>query len=145
MARKDREQTVTSPETRQQQADEGNGSSQKVRHRAVAYSKLFPAFVPEHAKHYHLHKKTWKPISSSSRQILTLFTRRAKRFALLLSITHSTCLAMTPEGRRDEVVDLLNRIITSAFIKVDVSFGRCLHCRNGCFPSLESTQTATTS
>ena len=26
---------------------------------------------------------------------------------------------MTPEGRRDEVVDLLNRIITSAFIKVD--------------------------
>ena len=33
----------------------------------------------------------------------------------------SNCLSMTPEGRKEEVIAMFNRIIHSAFFKIDVA------------------------
>ena len=57
-----------------------HASSQDDNPKIVSSQKAFPAFVPEFEKYYNVHKKSWKPISQSSRNILMLFAKRAKRY-----------------------------------------------------------------
>lgn len=55
-------------------------SSQDESSKPLSSQKAFPAFVPEFEKYYNVRKKSWKPISPSSRSILMLFAKRAKRY-----------------------------------------------------------------
>ena len=58
----------------------GNASSLDENPKMLSTQKVFPAFVPEFEKYYNVRKKSWKPISQSSKNILMLFAKRAKRY-----------------------------------------------------------------
>lgn len=47
--------------------------------------------------------------------------REQKGICIVWNDSVSNCLSMTPEGRKEEVIAMFNRIIHSAFFKIDVS------------------------
>ena len=57
-----------------------NASSLDENPKMLSTQKAFPAFVPEFEKYYTVRKKSWKPISQSSKNILMQFAKRAKRY-----------------------------------------------------------------
>lgn len=63
-----------------------NASSQDENPKMLSAQKAFPAFVPEFEKYYSVRKKSWKPMSQSSKNILMLFAKRAKRYLRSFSL-----------------------------------------------------------
>lgn len=82
--------------------------------------KRFPFFVPSNSAWSKKPKRSWKPLSGSSKRILLQYARRAKRYMDLREYYCSSILGTIPEPRRDDVIHLLDRIIKSSTRKLDV-------------------------
>lgn len=67
-------------------------------------------------------KRSWAPLSPSSKQILLQFARRAKKSTPIDYLIRSASILNVPESRRDDVLALYNRILASSSRKIDVIF-----------------------
>lgn len=93
---------------------------QQVNEQCVSNDNAFPVFVPKKIASFKRPKKSWAPLSASSKQILMQFARRAKKLFSLRILICSASILNVPESRRDDVLALYNRILTSSSRKIDV-------------------------
>ena len=103
--------------------EEENGNqpdNQTIQNQHELTERRFPFFVPSNSAWSKKPKRSWKPLSGSSRHILLQYARRAKRYVWSREYLCSSILGTVPEPRRDDVMHLLDRIIKSSTRKLDV-------------------------
>lgn len=94
----------------------------EVNDQPVSSDNAFPVFVPKRVSAIKRPKRSWAPLSPSSKQILMQFARRAKKSTPIDYLIRSASILNVPESRRDDVLALYNRILASSSRKIDVIF-----------------------
>ena len=105
----------------EEEENDGNSENLPIQNQHELTERRFPFFVPSNSAWSRKPKRSWKPLSGSSKRILFQYARRAKRYLYSIECIFSSILATVPEPRRDDVMHLLDRIIKSSTRKLDVS------------------------
>ncbi|KAK8801526.1 hypothetical protein WA171_004666, partial [Blastocystis sp. BT1] len=103
---------VVTPTVEEEEENNSQADTQVIQNQHELTERRFPFFVPSNSAWSKKPKRSWKPLSGSSRHILLQYARRAK----------SSILATVPEPRRDDVIHLIDRIIKSSTRKLDERF-----------------------
>ena len=104
----------------EEEENNSQADTQVIQNQHELTERRFPFFVPSNSAWSKKPKRSWKPLSGSSRHILLQYARRAKRYMFSKEYLCSSILATVPEPRRDDVIHLIDRIIKSSTRKLDV-------------------------
>ena len=111
---------VVTPTVEEEEENNSQADTQVIQNQHELTERRFPFFVPSNSAWSKKPKRSWKPLSGSSRHILLQYARRAKRYMFSKEYLCSSILATVPEPRRDDVIHLIDRIIKSSTRKLDV-------------------------